>query len=60
MTLIPKMLGGYSGSMVDSMGYPSFFLLTAALGVPVMLLVIYIGRSQSFAITEETVKESPG
>ena len=60
MTLLPKVLGGYSGSMVDNMGYSSFFLLTAALGVPVVLLVIYIGRSQSFAITEERVTENPG
>ena len=57
MTLIPKVLGGYSGSMVDNMGYPSFFMLTAALGVPVILLVIYIDRSKSFAISEEIVKE---
>ena len=60
MTLIPKVLGGYSGSMVDTMGYPSFFMLTAVLGVPVILLVIFIDRSKSFAISEETVKESSG
>ena len=39
MTLIPKLLGGYSGSMVDAMGYPSFFLLTALLGLPVLMLI---------------------
>jgi PAT family beta-lactamase induction signal transducer AmpG len=39
MTLIPKLLGGYSGSMVDAMGYPSFFLLTALLGLPVLALI---------------------
>jgi len=39
MTLLPKLLGGYSGSMVDAMGYPSFFLLTALLGLPVLVLI---------------------
>ncbi len=39
MTLIPKSLGGYSGSMVNALGYPGFFLLTALLGIPVILLI---------------------
>ncbi len=40
MTLLPKTLGGYSGAMVDGMGYPGFFMLTALLGVPVIALVL--------------------
>ena len=44
MTLIPKMLGGYSGSMVDSMGYSSFFLLTAILGLPALLLIVITAK----------------
>lgn len=28
MTLIPKLFGGYSGTMVDALGYPSFFFIT--------------------------------
>jgi PAT family beta-lactamase induction signal transducer AmpG len=44
MTLIPKSLGGYSGSMVDAMGYSSFFLLTAILGLPVLLLILVVGK----------------
>lgn len=40
MTLLPKLLGGYSGAMVDALnGYPRFFALTALLGVPVLILV---------------------
>ncbi len=39
MTLFPKLLGGYSGSMVESMGYPGFFLLTTLLGLPVLVIV---------------------
>jgi PAT family beta-lactamase induction signal transducer AmpG len=44
MTLLPKTLGGYSGAMVDTLGYPAFFVLTTALGLPVLLLVIWAGR----------------
>jgi MFS transporter, PAT family, beta-lactamase induction signal transducer AmpG len=44
MTLLPKTLGGYSGGMVDTMGYPGFFVLTALMGVPVMVLVWQAGR----------------
>jgi PAT family beta-lactamase induction signal transducer AmpG len=44
MTLIPKVLGGYSGSMVDTIGYPNFFMLTALMGVPVILLVLLANR----------------
>ncbi len=44
MTLFPKLLGGYSGSMVDSMGYPSFFMLTAVMGIPVLFLIVIATR----------------
>jgi PAT family beta-lactamase induction signal transducer AmpG len=44
MTLVPKSLGGYSGSMVDAIGYPSFFLFTAILGLPVLLLIVVVGK----------------
>lgn len=44
MTLLPKTLGGYSGAMVDALGYPAFFVLTTALGLPVLLLVIWASR----------------
>jgi SNF family Na+-dependent transporter len=30
--------------MVDAMGYPSFFLFTAILGLPVLLLILVIGK----------------
>ncbi len=44
MVFIPKMLGGYSGTMVESIGYPSFFLITALMGLPVLLLIIIAGK----------------
>lgn len=39
MTLSPKILGGYSGTMVDNIGYPAFFLLTACMGIPILWLI---------------------
>ncbi|MBC6428919.1 MAG: MFS transporter [Cellvibrionales bacterium] len=45
MTLLPKLLGGYSGTLVEQLGYADFFLLTAGLGVPVILLVGFLARA---------------
>ena len=42
MTLLPKTLGGYSGSMVNDMGYPAFFMMTTLMGLPVILLIYYL------------------
>lgn len=42
MTLMPKTLGGYSGSMVDQLGYSNFFLVAALLGLPSIFLVLYL------------------
>lgn len=39
MLLLPKFLAGYSGRYVDAFGYSHFFVVTALLGLPVLLLV---------------------
>jgi PAT family beta-lactamase induction signal transducer AmpG len=39
MTLLPKILGGYSGTIVESIGYEQFFLITAVMGIPVLILI---------------------
>jgi len=39
MTLIPKILGGYSGSIAESIGYAKFFTMTALLTLPVLVLI---------------------
>ncbi len=44
MTLLPKVVGGYSGTMVDTMGYSSFFLMTAVMGIPVVILILVAMR----------------
>ena len=41
MTLIPKVIGGYSGGIVESLGYSQFFVITTLMGLPVLLLLIY-------------------
>ena len=44
MTLLPKTLGGYSGAIVKQIDYTGFFLFTAVLGVPILLLVWWADR----------------
>lgn len=44
MTLTPKILGGYSGRIVDSIGYPNFFLMTALFSIPILFLVWWVGK----------------
>lgn len=39
-----KLLAGFSGEVVDALGYPSFFLYTAALTLPALLLSLYFMR----------------
>lgn len=52
MTLLPKTLGGYSGTIVEKVGYGYFFTFTAAIGLPVLLLIwlaqkrLAVGQSQ--------------
>lgn len=44
MLLLPKFISGFSGAFVNSYGYPQFFIATAILGIPVLLLVWLAGR----------------
>ncbi|HIF53767.1 MAG: MFS transporter [Methylococcales bacterium] len=44
MTLLPKILGGYSGTLVETLGYSQFFLITAIMGIPVLLLIVLAGK----------------
>ena len=39
MLLLPKFLAGFSGVLAEALGFSGFFILTAAVGVPVALLV---------------------
>jgi PAT family beta-lactamase induction signal transducer AmpG len=44
MTLFPKLIGGYSGTMVSSFGYEKFFMLTALMGIPVLFLIVAVRK----------------
>ena len=45
MLLLPRLIGGYSGVMVDKYGYEQFFLISSMLGVPTILLIIWQWRN---------------
>lgn len=44
MTLTPKILGGYSGTIVTHIGYPKFFLMTTLLGIPILILIVWVAK----------------
>lgn len=44
MLLLPKFVAGFSGVYVDQFGYSPFFVATALLGLPVLLLVWLASR----------------
>jgi PAT family beta-lactamase induction signal transducer AmpG len=44
-----KLLMGTSGIVVDRIGYPPFFLYTAALSIPALLLLYLLSRRPDFA-----------
>lgn len=48
MTLFPKVLGGYSGTIVEAYGYNHFFIFTTLLTLPIVLLIWRISRSRCF------------
>lgn len=48
MTLIPKTLGGYSGSIVDNIGYTQFFFLASILGIPVLAIIWLANKHLKF------------
>jgi PAT family beta-lactamase induction signal transducer AmpG len=46
MLLPGRVLGGFSGVVVDAAGYEWFFVATAVLGVPALLLIPVLARAQ--------------
>lgn len=42
MTLFPKIISGFSGVIVDAQGYVFFFIYASLLGIPAILLVLYL------------------
>ena len=50
-TLAGKFLGGFSGIVVDATSYVHFFILTGLLGVPAILLVLFLMSRETRAAT---------
>ncbi len=44
MLLLPKFIGGFSGVIVDNIGYETFFMATAVMGVPVLILIFLANK----------------
>lgn len=47
MLLLPRLIGGYSGVMVEKWGYHNFFLATALMGLPTLVLIMLNARSKA-------------
>ena len=46
MLLLPRLLGGYSGVVVENLGYEQFFIITALLGIPTLILIVLQWRRE--------------
>jgi PAT family beta-lactamase induction signal transducer AmpG len=58
MLLLPRLIGGYSGALVEMLGYKEFFVLTALLGIPTLILIgLQWGRERQQP-TAETLSET--
>ncbi len=49
MVLLPRVIGGYSGTIVDVSSYSTFFLISTLMGLPVIVLVHLVGKRLTFA-----------
>ncbi len=56
MLLLPKFVGGFSGKIVDEYGYINFFIYAGLLGIPSILLAIYLWFKSTHLLNKE--KES--
>ncbi len=59
MLLIPKFLAGFSGQLVNAVGYPQFFTATAVLGLPVIVLVAVAAKYTRVQIPAPNTADSP-
>jgi MFS transporter, PAT family, beta-lactamase induction signal transducer AmpG len=59
MLLLPKFLAGFSGQVVNSVGYAQFFTGTALLGLPVIVLVALASRYTFVQTPTQTQADLP-
>lgn len=53
MTLPGKFISGFSGVVVDNFGYFEFFVVAAMLGIPAILLVLWLTRYQKAQLASQ-------
>ncbi|MEA2117306.1 AmpG family muropeptide MFS transporter [Halovibrio sp. HP20-50] len=53
MTLPGKFLSGFGGLVVTAQGYPSFFVIATLLGLPAIILAVWISRDKQLVPTPE-------
>lgn len=51
MTLPGKFLSGFGGLVVTAQGYPSFFVIATLLGLPAIILAVWISRDKQLVPT---------
>ena len=54
-----KFVGGFSGFMVDALGYPRFFVASAAIGIPVAILCLALSALREGEGGTPAVAEGP-
>ncbi len=54
MLLFPKLVAGYSGTMVDGIGYQGFFIFTTIIGIPVIAIILWVQRLTALQPDENT------
>ena len=47
MTLVPKIIAGFSGVIVEHYGYFTFYIYSSLLGLPALTIIIYLLTKQS-------------
>lgn len=50
-----KWLAGYSGAIIEAIGFPLFFCYTAALGLPAIVLSMILSRKPALRETPAPV-----
>lgn len=60
MLMLPKFVAGFSGDYVNAHGYGGFFVGTALLGLPVLLLVALAARAQRRSSEQNTLSAQVG
>jgi len=58
MTLPGKLIGGFSGSIVTTIGYPKFFIVVAFLSLPAILLGLWIVKDRGFHHNIEDIQKT--